>query len=189
MWGSGTDKPLDDVQAANDLIIKNCGQEANVLVIGQAVYTKLKKSAQIQNQIRSILGYTNGTKGIQVKVTAETLALALGIETVLIGRGRYNSADEGQTDSMGFILPANYAFLMYQPNVNDAMAPHLGRTFVWDSGLMDWDIDGAQVAAPYEGTVIEQYYENGSNTGIMRARKFLDMLLLNKESGCLLTGV
>jgi hypothetical protein len=90
-------------------------------------YTKLKKSTQIQNQLRGILGYTNAQKGIQVKITTETLALALGLDKVLIGKGRYNTADEGQADTMGFIWPSNYAFLMYQPDVNAEVANAAAR--------------------------------------------------------------
>jgi hypothetical protein len=186
VWGSASDKPLHDVADAKQANLLSCGNEGNTVILGAGLYTKLKKSPQMQTQGRAVLGYTS-SKGIEVDLDPKLLATIFGVEKVLIGRATIDTADEGQTSTLGFVWPSDKALVAYIPNPNEELAPHLGRTFVWDSGLMEF---GGQTQMPseYEGFVLETYGDVPRNTGVVRARKYLDTLLLNKDSGFLITG-
>lgn len=185
-WGGAGDKPLDDVATGKQVAMLNCGNEPNTLIIGMQVYTKLKKSPQMQTQGRAVLGYTD-RKAIEVDIDPKLLAVIFGVSQVLIGRATYDTADEGQNTTMSFIWPSDKALLAFLPDPNDEVAPHLGRTFVWDQGLMEFG-EQAQVAADFDGFVLETYGDPFRNVGVVRARKCLDTLLLNKDSGYLITG-
>lgn len=185
-WDQAGGKPLDDIALGKQTVLLACGMEPNTLVIGAGLYTKLKRNAQIQSQVRAVMGYTD-KKGIVFDVSPADLAMVFGLEQVLVGRAAYDSADEGQTATMGFVWPSDKALLAYLPDAADEFAPHLGRTFIWDDGLMDFG-DAQQLERPFEGVVLEHYYETANNTGIMRARRNLDTMILNKDSGYLITG-
>ena len=187
VWGTASDKPLNDVADAKQGVLLNCGQDANCIFFAATIYNKVRKSPQIQAQVRGIMGYTGKASGISIDITVQDLAIAFNVEMVYIGRARYNTADEGQTEVMAFIWPADKVLVAYIPSPEDPIAPHLGRTFVWDEGLME--LGGqAQTSVAFDGVIMENYYEVQGNVGVMRARKFLDTLLLNRDSGFLLTG-
>ena len=191
-WGSGTDKPITDVSNAAESVRKRCGMRANRLLISGDVYVRLLQSATVQNVLKQVLGYTNAA-GINFFQQSQALALALGLgdgADVIVANAVKNTADEGQTAALSSVWSTNSALVAYVPDPGDLVSPGLGRTFVWGQGYNGYYAQPGigQSYDPLRGLVIENVIDVMTNTEIMRAREFVDMLLLNKEAGFLLTG-
>lgn len=105
-WSDYTNShPLVAIQAGADIILKNSLKAPNVAVMGRQVYSQLVNHPDVTDRIK----YT--ARADQATIAA-ALADLLGVERVYIGTAGYNSAVEGQTDSVGFIWGKNF-WLMY----------------------------------------------------------------------------
>jgi hypothetical protein len=188
-WSTESANPINDVVNATLKLRKQCGAMKGTLFISAGTVANLQKNSTIQTRYRQIMGFTNASKGTDINLDLVDLARVLGVEKVVAGGARYDSADENQTRNVGFIVPDTMALLVYQPPVNDPMAPHMGRTFTWEQGLMSWGAAGVKSNSVLNGTVLEEYYDTTANVAIMRARAFNDLVVLNKESAVLITNV
>lgn len=113
--------PIGDVRTGMQTIHNSIHVNPNVLVLGKQVYDKLLDHPQIIERIKySQLGVAS----------TELLARVFGVEKVLVGAAGYNTADEGQTDAMGYIWGKNAILLYVAPRI----APKLmtvGLTYTW----------------------------------------------------------
>lgn len=108
---SGTDQwsdyensdPIDDIETGMQDVHGRIFRNPNTLVLGKAVYDKLKHHPDITDRIKYSM------KGI---ITPELLAELFGVEKVLVGESGYNSAKEGQTASYGYLW-GKHALLAY----------------------------------------------------------------------------
>jgi hypothetical protein len=108
---SGTDQwsdyansdPIDDIETGIESVRSNIFKSPNTLVIGQEVWNKLKHHPDLIERIKY------GGFG---KMTPQALADLLDIPKVIIASTGYNSANEGQTDSLSYIW-GKYAWLLY----------------------------------------------------------------------------
>lgn len=187
VWDHATDgKPLNDIANAKENVLKRCGMAANTIVMGYGAYTALQKCPQIQTALRSILGI-NARMDAQLEVSPSTLAMMFGVEQVLIGKAAYNTANEGQTASLSWVWADAYCLVCYVDNTTAGLTAGLGRTFSWDKGLAG--VSSAEVSAmpaPFQHFALE-LIATANNFEVMRARTFVDQLLLNKEAGFLIT--
>lgn len=95
--------PIGDIEDGKEDIHGRIFREPNTLVLGKEVYNKLKHHPDITDRIKYSM------KGI---ITPQLLAELFGVEKVLIGEAGYNSANEGQTASYGYLW-GKYALLAY----------------------------------------------------------------------------
>jgi|ERR671923_2269611 hypothetical protein len=119
-----------DVLAAIDRIEDNV-QMANTIVIPKAVFTRLCLSTKLQNWVRGTL-----RGSAEMPVNAENIAASFrdfGIEQVLIGRARYNTAAKGAAKSMAQVWPNTHVWVgNVNASANTPMDGGAGFTFVWN---------------------------------------------------------
>ena len=192
-WGSGTDKPINDVSNAVESARKRCGIRPNRILMSGTAWVKLMQSAQIQTNLKQILGYTSpdGTSFFQ-QSRAMAMALGLGDDgDVIIAGAVKNTADDGQTAALSSVWDDTKALVFYAADPMDMLSPGLGRTFIWSQGYNGFYAQPgiSQSYDPLRGLVIESVYDVLANVERVRAREFIDMLLLNKEAGFLVTGI
>lgn len=127
---SGTDRwddytnsdPIDDIKTAKAAVHGYIFREPNVLVLQKQVYEKLLDHPDIIERIKySQLGVAS----------PELLARLFGVEKVLIAGAGYNSADEGQTDSISYIW-GKHAWLVYVAPTVKAKQMTFGYTFKYE---------------------------------------------------------
>ena len=190
-WDNAGGKPIDDVVKASEQVRKRIGRRPNKLLISGGAYSKLLYNAQIQTQARAIMGYTDKSAGISALISPMTLAAIFGLEQVIIGEDVKNTADEGQTEVLTSTWDDTKALVFFasRPGLTDLVSPGLGRTFVWDEGLKaNSSAVSVSVNDTLRGMQVETY-DSTDKLHVVRPVQSLDMLLLNKDAGHLVTGV
>lgn len=99
--------PLDDLSTARATIRAACGLPPNTAIMDWAVANKLAYSPQILDA----LGFTQNRAG---QLSEAELAKAMGVERLLIAKAVYNSAAEGQSDSVAAVW-GKHVVLAYVP--------------------------------------------------------------------------
>lgn len=126
---SGTDQwsdfsnsdPFTDIETAKSTVHASIFKKPNVLILGKQVYDKLKHHPDLLDRVK----YSQ--KGI---ITIDLLKGLFDVDYVLIGAAGYNSAAEGQTDSMGYIW-GKHAWIAYiSPKIAKKMVS-FGLTYTW----------------------------------------------------------
>jgi hypothetical protein len=182
-WDNASGKPLDDLASAKDAVALRTGvvdPSLLTLTFSYGAYTKLKKNAQIQSSIRSILGI-NDRSAVFLDITPERLAEIFSVGRVLIAGGRKNTATEGQTASFSWLWDSTKAFLSVTARSDmDFETPAAGRMFVYDR--QDVGSDAADgVADTLRSTVVETYREEQTSSDVVRAKEYVGMAIVNKE--------
>lgn len=121
-WSDPTSSPLDAVLTALDAMIIR----ANTLVIGQAVWTKLKRHPKLVKAM-------HGNSGDEGAVTKAFLAELLEIQRVVVGAGWKATSKEGQTVAMARLWGKHAALLNINPNAGAGNVPTFGFTAQWGS--------------------------------------------------------
>lgn len=129
------------------------GYEPNKLVIGADVYRVLKNHPAIVERIK----YTQ--RGI---VTLDILAELFDVDEVLVPKGVINSAAEGTTNEINFIVNRKAALLVYAAPAPSIQEPSAGYSFAW-TGLLP----GVPNAF---GGVIETAREQLAHSDVMQCR-------------------
>lgn len=150
--------PIDDVEAARELIVTGFGQEPNALVINRKVYRNLRNVDQLVDRIKSQT-FVNVQQGV---MTAQTLADALDLEFILVAGGLENTANEAVARSISRIWSDEYAMLCKIPTNGDPSSPGIGKTVIWSE---EGDVDGDR-----PGVIVEQYREESRRGDAIRAR-------------------
>lgn len=122
---AGSD-PIEDVELGKATILSTTGFDANTLVLGYAVFRKLKNHPDIIDRIK----YTSSNV-----VTEQLIAKYFGVDRVLVARAIKNTAKEGQTGVYGF-THANNAWLGYVNPTPGILQPSAGYVFTW-KGVSD----------------------------------------------------
>ena len=92
-WGGSADDPIGDIATAVGTVADavNVPDEKVSLVMSMPVW----RIFRTLDEVKDLLGFKyNQTKVLQPQQIAE----ALGVKQLLLARGRYNSAEDGQTD-------------------------------------------------------------------------------------------
>lgn len=107
-WSDFTNSdPIAAILAALDVMV----MRGNILVVGQAVYTKLRTHPKV---VQAFYGNA-ATAGV---VPRSFLAQLLELDDVLVGEGWLNSAKKGQTASVARVW-GKHAVLMYRDTLAD----------------------------------------------------------------------
>lgn len=95
--------PFTNIRTAISTVETAIGKRPNVLVFGNATWNKLIDHPDIVDRIKYSMSGA---------VTKELVARLFDVEKVLVGNAVYNSADEGQTDSLAGIW-GKHAWAVY----------------------------------------------------------------------------
>ena len=132
-WDAANSTPIEDIELQQFAIKKLTAKWANRLVLGTNVYKALKNHDEFLQRIK----YTQ--RGV---VTPDIIASVLappnqpessdnGDFQVLVAAASYNTAAEGQTDTMSFMADAKDALLAYANPNPSIMQPSAGYVFTW----------------------------------------------------------
>jgi len=122
VWSDYTTETIDpiaDIEIGKAAIHAVIFREPNVLLLGKAVYNKLKHHPKILELIK----YSQ--KGV---VTTDLMASLFGIEKVIVGEAGYNTAKEGKTAVLSYLWGKN-AILAYVEPKPGIKKFSLGYTF------------------------------------------------------------
>ena len=166
-WNDYTNSdPIGDIETGKTAIHAAIFQTPNVLVLGKQVYDQLIHHPAIIERVKySQLGV----------VTPELLAAVFDVEKVIIAKAGKNTANEGQTDTMGYIW-GKIALLAY---VAPKVAPKvitLGLTYVWAGKSMEVKRLRGSDEDDREGTYIRA------------GRWYYDQNIVASEAGYLISG-
>jgi hypothetical protein len=126
---SGTDQwsdfvnsdPVGDVTAGMQAIQGSTGKKANLAVMGQEVWNKLKDHPDILDRIK------HTQRGI---ATPDIVAQVFQVDKLLIGAAIENTGTEGLADSMSYIWGKN-VLLAHTPASAGLRTASLGYAFRW----------------------------------------------------------
>lgn len=187
-WDNASGTPIDDVGTADEALGLRIGEGLRWLVIGRGVLTKLQKNAQIRTEYRRIVGQTKAEATYR-KIELDILAQILGVDRILLGSGRKNTANAGQTAVKAFIWPSTYALLLRGvQNPGDLMEPALGRMFMWDQANLGAEAEVEQVDALF-GLSIESYRDEAIKADVIRGTEYTHLKVLNSKSAQLIKSI
>ena len=118
VYTDGSD-PIGDIETGKNAIHAVIFKEPNVLLLGKAVYDKLKHHPNILDRIKYV------QKGV---VTPELMASVFEVEKVIVGKAGYNTAKEGKTAVYDYLWGKN-AILAYVEPKPGIKKFSLGYTF------------------------------------------------------------
>lgn len=95
--------PIADFNTARGTIIDACGFPPNTAIMDYKVWNVLR----FHPAMLDALGFKWAAPG---GISVDQLALAMGVEKLLIGNARYNSAKEGQTDVLSAVWGKHIVF-------------------------------------------------------------------------------
>ena len=116
--------PINDILAALDVMIVR----ANTLLLGQAVWTKLRQHPKV---VQAIYG-TAATSGV---VSRDQVAALLEIQNLVVGQGWLNSAKKGQNPSLVRLWGKHASLLYVNPLAVSAKDLTFGITAQWGSRI------------------------------------------------------
>lgn len=121
-WSDYTNSdPIGDVKTARQTIHSSIHINPNTLILGKEVFDVLAEHPQVIERVKySQLGV----------LTEELLARLFKIDRVIVGGAGKNTADEGQTDTMGYIWGKNAIVAYIAPSVRPKLMT-LGLTYTW----------------------------------------------------------
>lgn len=133
---SGTDQwsdyqnsdPIGDIETGIESVRANSIVNPNTFVMGQQVWNKLKHHPDPIDRIK-YSGFA--------KFTGAALADLLDLPNVIIASARYNSATEGQSDSLAYIW-GKYAWVLYTAPRPGIKKPSFAYHFQWARETDKW---------------------------------------------------
>lgn len=131
--------PIGDIRTARQTVHLGTFKKANTIIMGKQVFDMLAEHPQIIERVKySQLGV----------LTEELLARVFQVEKILVGEAGYNSAAEGQTDSMSYIWGKDVIVAFIAPAVRLKQVT-LGYTFTYANRIVkrwrDEDREGTYV--------------------------------------------
>lgn len=167
---TGSD-PADLVAQMQDTQAGGGSKAGNTLVIGRDVLRALKKHPSIKDAIK----YTQ--TGI---VTLDILAAYLGVDRIFVPGGVQNTAAEGQTDAISFIVPKKSMLLVYANPTPSRVEPSGGYTFAW-TGLIPGETNAF-------GGVIARYRDEPAHSDEFEIRVAGDQEIVAPDMGVFFSG-
>jgi len=162
-WSTyATSDPVADVRTAKRTISQLVAMEPNKFVCGEIVYDKLINHPDLIDRIK----YTSAAT---VSTMEQALAAVLGVEELLVGTAIYNTANEGQTVSMGAIVDDD-ALLCFSPPSPGLFQPAAGYCFHWAPG-------GGL------GGVLPRYFDDGKRSDVVQALAQVDYEIVAADCG------
>lgn len=133
--------PIGTVARAKVALRQATGFTPNVLVLGADVELNFTTNPALVDRIK----YGAGNFG--PFVNQQILAQAFGVQDVVTPSAVYNSAAEGQADTMTWIIDSKAMLLLYRADraALDGSTPTAGAVFTWEGLIPGANPDGAAV--------------------------------------------
>lgn len=189
-WGGGSSDPILDVELAKDKIRQRIGMFPNKALMSAGLWTKASYDPKILAQVKTLRSYAGDLTANRGRIPLQVLADVFGLDEIIVGEEIKDTAAEGQTSSLSDIWASTFFLPFYSTPTPEAMGDiTLGRTFSWDPYL-------EQVASASEESeshpelalLVDKYREDKTTADIIRAQEHIDMKLLYKDAGHLVTG-
>lgn len=137
-WNDANSTPIEDVAAAQDAILEETGQLANILVVGRQVWTALKNHPDIIDRVKY-----GQTPGGTAKISLQALADLFEVQRIVVMQAIENVSVEGQANDHAFI-GGKKALLVFSPGSPGLQVPTAGYTFSW-TGFMGAGAMGGRI--------------------------------------------
>lgn len=125
LWDTANGNPLVDVEVGKLAILRKTGLMPNTLILSPEVVSKLRDNAKIRDQFK----YTSADS-----IDLAMMARYFNIERVLVVNAVYDTAVEGATENMNFVV-GKHGLLCYVPPTASLMQVAAGYTFAWNGYL------------------------------------------------------
>lgn len=130
--------PFLAIDQKKTTIRQSTGLTPNRLLISEYTYLTLRNHPKLIDRVK----YTNN--GLRDPLTPDQLALAFGVEKVVVAAALQQGNPEGETDSLSYVWGKN-ALLFFKPPRPSKRQAALGYTFVWmisvnANGKMEGDL-------------------------------------------------
>lgn len=162
-WDQNTSDP---VQALEDAI-ETCFVRPDTLVLGAQVYTKLRNHPKFLQYILSRAATAQGA--VPLRINEQLIADAFGLRKCIVGRAKYNSANEGATVSSTYFWTKSAALL----KVSDPSVEFDGSFATFRYGTMETSAIPDLLPGPRGGTYIKVAHSDadvkvaGGNSGYL----------------------
>lgn len=165
-WNDSSADPQADVQTLQGAIHALIGRYANVMVVGENVHAKLLTNAVVRDAIKH-------TEKTFVKEVYAQLASFFGLEKYVVARGIYNTAAEGATVSMDYLVNKKDMWLGYvNPNPGKKKMS-AAYTFAWTGP------DGVG----QDGVVTRQFPDKDRKVDVYEVETFHDVKIISADAG------
>ena len=138
-WSTVLSTPIEDIRAAKLSMLATTGKRANKLVVGPETWNVIVDHPDFIARING-----GATTSQIAMVTRAQVAAILEIDEILVAEGVVNSANEGATESTGFIL-GKHALLVYAAPNPGLQIASAGYTFAWN-GLLGAGASGTRIS-------------------------------------------
>lgn len=122
-WDNDASDPVSALLTAKEEVFAT----PNVLVLGGQVWPKLRTNPAVRSYITSRASTSSGPVPLAVELAL--FAELIGVEKVIVGRAKYNSAQEGATAVSAYIWGKSAALIRVEQNPNPMMTQTFGYTF------------------------------------------------------------
>lgn len=160
-WDNAGSDPIQYIQNIANTVRTNCGSWPNTFVIPMNVWLYLQNHDVVTDRL----------KNTDDKILTEgVFGKMVGIDKILVAKAVYNSAEEGQTVSLAETM-GKYAFFAWVNPQPSLMKPSVG--YIIES----------------MGFKVENYFENQTDSDVVRARCVYDLEFTALDCGYLLSTV
>lgn len=160
-----------DVEGIKDSLI-GVGEAPNAIVIPYQVWSRVKASTKFQNRLR---GAGLSSDSI-LNVSAEAAAEVLELDNVIIARGVYDSAGEGQTFTSSLIWANTYCWIGKVTTAGTPAAMLQGGA----GYTLNWSQFGPAIG-------VSTYRDEPKKANVVRAEQCTAEKIVNSAAGALLT--
>ncbi len=168
-WDASGGTPISDIRVQMGAMKKKTGFRPNKLVLAEDVWIDIQDAADFLNRI---------SISRDKIVTKDLLASVLEIDEVLIAGAIENTAIEGATASMDWVMKDD-ALLVYAPPRPSLMHPAAGYTFTWTGFL----------GATQQGTRIKRFRMDHLSSDRIEGEMAYDLKLVASDLGVFFNGV
>lgn len=156
---NGAGNPLGNVNTAIDNVQNSTGVAPNRIIFGLNAWKAFRRDTTIRNLIFG----TNNGGGYP---STQQVANLLGVDMVHVGGAFFNSAQEGQSESLSQIWNDN-VLVYYAPTAPSIDRPSFGYNFRWSgNGLADMQVERHPYDSKTKSEDVEVgYYQDEKITG------------------------
>lgn len=122
-WDNPSSDPIQQLLQYKESVFST----PNVLVMGGQVWPQLMTNPAVKGYISGRASTKSGA--VPMQVALETIAELVGVDKVIVGRAKYNSAQEGLTAVSDYVWGKSAALLRVEPNPDPLMTETFGYTY------------------------------------------------------------
>ena len=126
-WDDASGVPITNIRTAKRAVRAATGLSPNALLMGEIVYDALTLNAQVVGKLQ----YTTQMTASQVE---SLLAPVLGVGEIHVSRASYNTANEGQTESMSPIIDDDCLLVHNDMSAVEEFDTTAAKWLVWQPG-------------------------------------------------------